>query len=45
MSKVCYEKGVEKSGRHHEIYLGDPRRSTPEKLRTIIRHPVEKAAR
>lgn len=26
---------------HHEIYLGDPRRSKPENLRTIIRHPVE----
>jgi hypothetical protein len=27
-------------GRHHEIYLGDPRRSAPERLKTIIRHPV-----
>ncbi|MCL4722311.1 MAG: GyrI-like domain-containing protein, partial [Gammaproteobacteria bacterium] len=27
-------------GKHHEIYLGDPRRTTPEKLRTILRHPV-----
>jgi hypothetical protein len=26
--------------RHHELYLGDPRRSAPEKLRTIIRQPV-----
>ena len=26
--------------RHHEIYLGDPRRTAPEKLRTVIRHPV-----
>jgi hypothetical protein len=26
--------------RHHEIYLGDPRRSAPEKLRTIVRQPV-----
>jgi len=25
--------------RHHEIYLGDPRRTAPEKLRTIIRQP------
>jgi hypothetical protein len=31
-------------GRHHEIYLGDPRRSAPEKLRTILRHPVAPAA-
>lgn len=28
-------------GKHHEIYLGDPRRSAPEKLRTILRQPVE----
>ena len=28
------------AGRHHEIYLGDPRRAAPEKLRTILRQPV-----
>ena len=30
------------SGRrqHHEIYLGDPRRTAPDRLRTVIRHPV-----
>ena len=27
---------------HHEIYLGDPRRGDPEKLKTVIRHPVRK---
>lgn len=27
---------------HHEIYLSDPRRCAPEKLRTVIRHPVKK---
>jgi 2-polyprenyl-6-methoxyphenol hydroxylase-like FAD-dependent oxidoreductase len=27
-------------GRHHEIYLSDPRRAAPEKMKTIIRHPV-----
>lgn len=27
-------------GRHHEIYLGDPRRSAPERLRTLIRQPI-----
>jgi hypothetical protein len=26
--------------KHHEIYLGDPRRAAPERLRTIIRQPV-----
>ena len=35
--------GYRPRGRHHEIYLGDPRRSAAEKLRTIIRHPVEPA--
>lgn len=34
------ENGYELSGRHHEIYLGDPRRIAPERLKTIIRHPV-----
>ena len=28
---------------HHEIYLGDPRRAAPDKLKTVLRHPVEKA--
>ena len=26
--------------RHHEIYLSDPRKTAPEKLKTVIRHPV-----
>ena len=29
--------------RHHEIYLSDPRKSPPEKWRTIIRHPIKEA--
>ena len=28
---------------HHEIYLSDPRKAAPEKLKTVIRHPVRKA--
>lgn len=32
--------GHEPHGRHHEIYLSNPARSAPERLRTIIRHPV-----
>ena len=31
------------NGKHHEIYLGDPRRTPPEKLKTVIRQPVRKA--
>ena len=32
--------GHELRGRRHELYLGDPARSAPERLRTIIRHPI-----
>jgi len=28
------------TGRHHEIYLSDPRRVAPERLRTILRNPI-----
>ncbi len=28
------------SRKHHEIYLGDPRKTAPEKLKTVIRHPI-----
>ena len=35
-------QGYALAGEHHEIYLSDPRRSAPEKLRTILRQPVEK---
>lgn len=27
---------------HHEIYLSDPRKSSPDKLKTVIRHPIKK---
>ncbi|ALV45512.1 hypothetical protein MB46_08420 [Arthrobacter alpinus] len=30
------------NGKHHEIYLSDPRRTAPEKLKTILRQPVRK---
>lgn len=36
------ENGYEKNGKHHEIYLGDPNRSAPEKLKTVIRQPIRK---
>ena len=29
--------------RHHEIYLSDPRKANPAKLRTVVRHPVRRA--
>ena len=32
--------GLRYRGKHHEIYFGDPRRTKPEKLKTVLRHPV-----
>ena len=37
-----YRDRVGPNGIHHEIYLGDPRKSAPEKLKTVLRHPLEK---
>ncbi|WP_374711612.1 helix-turn-helix transcriptional regulator [Symbiobacterium terraclitae] len=37
------EKGYRLRGRHHEVYLSDFRRTAPEKLKTILRQPVEPA--
>ncbi len=37
-----YRDRVGSNGKHHEIYLGDPRKSAPEKLKTVLRHPLEK---
>ena len=34
------EKGYHLCGKHHEIYLSDPRRTAPEKLKTILRQPI-----
>jgi hypothetical protein len=36
--------GYRVRGRHHELYLGDPNRTAPEKLKTILQLPVEKGA-
>lgn len=36
--------GLRMTGHHHEIYLGDPRRTAPERLRTILRQPVERGS-
>ena len=30
------------AGKHHEIYLGDPRRTAPDKLKTVLRQPVRR---
>jgi hypothetical protein len=33
--------GLTFNGKHHEIYLGDPRRTAPAKLKTVLRQPVK----
>jgi hypothetical protein len=40
MDAFAQEQGYQLHGRHHEIYLGDPMRASPEKLKTILRHPI-----
>lgn len=35
-------EGYTFAGKHHEIYLSDPRKTAPEKLKTIIRQPAKK---
>lgn len=35
------KQGYAPAGKHHEIYMGDPRRSKPENLKTILRQPVK----
>ena len=36
------ENSYEPAGKHHEIYLSDPRRVAPEKLETVLRQPIRK---
>lgn len=38
-----YEIDISETRFHHEIYLSDVRRCSPEKLKTVIRHPVRKS--
>ncbi|MEW6161178.1 MAG: GyrI-like domain-containing protein [Verrucomicrobiota bacterium] len=37
------DRGFQFHGRHHEIYISDPRRVAPERLKTILRQPIRKA--
>lgn len=40
VNKGCKEQCVKPTRWHHEIYLSDPRRVPPEKLKTLLRFPV-----
>lgn len=37
-----YRDRVGPEGKHHEIYLSDPFRADPSRMKTVLRHPVEK---
>lgn len=38
-----YQLDITNTRMHHEIYIGDPRKADPSKLKTVIRHPIRKA--
>jgi hypothetical protein len=40
MGEFAAQNGYRFHGRHHEIYLGDPRAAKPENLKTVLRHAV-----
>ena len=40
MHAFALENGYELAGKHHEIYLSDPRRVAPQKLKTVLRQPI-----
>lgn len=37
-----YQLDLSDRRRHHEIYLSDPRKCRPDRLKTVIRHPIKK---
>lgn len=41
METANYELDIKNPRYHHEIYLSDPRRCDPAKLKTVIRHPIK----
>ena len=43
MTAHARAQGWKLTGHHREVYLGDPRRSAPARLRTVLRHPVMRA--
>ena len=40
MQAFAESNGLELAGKHHDVYLSDPRRTAPEKLRTVLRRQV-----
>ncbi len=44
LHRFIQDNGGELHGKHHEIYLSDPRRAAPEKLKTVLRQPFRQQA-
>jgi hypothetical protein len=44
LDRAIEARGLRLRGHHHEVYISDPNRTPPERLKTIIRIPVEIAA-
>jgi Uncharacterized conserved protein len=42
MKENGLQDNVGPNGKHHEIYLSDPRKAAPDKMKTVLRHPVIK---
>ena len=42
MTSEGYELDINEMRFHHEIYISDVRKTAPEKLKTVIRHPIRK---
>lgn len=42
IAKEGYITDIGNDRYHHEIYLGDPRKTKPENLKTVIRHPIKR---
>ena len=42
MKENGLQDNVGPNGKHHEIYMSDPRKAAPEKMKTVLRHPVVK---
>ncbi|NIQ37183.1 MAG: hypothetical protein GTN81_01125 [Proteobacteria bacterium] len=44
LHRFISEGGYKLTGKHHEIYLSDPRKSAPERMKTVIRQPLQRKA-
>ena len=42
MEQAGYTLDITDNRYHHEIYLSDPRKNAPEKLKTVVRHPIKR---